>query len=186
MASFLVVLSIVPGSNSINNGEMLIPDILEGMFSQVSDETLIFPGGSNSFSYSSLNSEIPLLWGVQITDFQPGDEFSVHVSNIYGDDFGTVHQKGPVLFDMLMVPTSDVYNFQVENTGIRQISVLMMFVEDPDNSDSITNPNSPLMSTLIPLAISGLMLIVGIIVIIAGTILSLFDWKKTKNESRYY
>ena len=123
MASFLVVLSIFPSSDPLVNGEMLVPDFLEGMFTQVSDEILIFPGDSNSFSYSSLNSEVPLLWGAQIIDFQPGDEFSVHVSNIYGDDFGTVHQEGPVLFDMLMLPASDVYNFQVENTGAARLGV---------------------------------------------------------------
>ena len=45
---------------------------------------------------------------------------------------------------------------------------MMMFVEDPDNSEALSDLDSPLMSTLIPLAISGILLIIGIIIIIVG------------------
>ena len=186
IASFLVVLSIFPDSELMIDDEMLLSNFLEGMFDQVSDEILIFPGDYNSFIYSSSSSDIPLLWGVQITDFQEGDKFSVSISNIFGDDFGTLQQEGPVLFDMFVIPKSDDYNFQVQNTGNRPINVVMMFAEDPDNSDALTDPNSPLMSTLIPLAVSGIVMIIGIIVIIAGAIITIVDWKKTKNQSRYY
>ena len=186
IASFLVVLSIFPDSELMIDDEMLLSNFLEGMFDQVSDEILIFPGDYNSFIYSSSSSDIPLLWGVQITDFQEGDKFSVSISNIFGDDFGTLQQEGPFLFDMFVIPKSDDYNFQVQNTGNRPINVVMMFAEDPDNSDALTDPNSPLMSTLIPLAVSGIVMIIGIIVIIAGAIITIVDWKKTKNQSRYY
>ena len=186
IASFLVALSIFPDSAPMIDEQMFLSNFLEGMFDQVSDQTLIFPDDYNSFSYSSFNSDVPLLWGIQITDFQEGDKFSVSISNIFGDDFGTLQQEGPILFDMFMIPKSDDYNFQVQNTGTRPITVVMMFAEDPDNSDALSDPNSPLMSTLIPLAISGIVLIIGIIVIIAGAIITLMDWKKTKNQSRYY
>ena len=186
MASFLAVLSIVPGVGPTVNGEFFLPNFLDGMFTEVSDEVQIYPGDSNTFSYASTVSEIPLLWGLQVTDYQEGDNFAVTVSNIYGDNFGTFEQTGPVLFDMFVVPTSDTISFQVQNTGNRPINVLMMFVEDPDNSEALTDPNSPLMSTLIPLAISGIVLIIGIIVIIAGAILSLVDWRKTKDQSRNF
>ena len=62
----------------------------------------------------------------------------------------------------------------------------MMFAEDPDNSEVLSDPNSPLMSTLIPLAISGIILIIGVIVIIAGAVLTLVDWRKTKDQSRTF
>ena len=186
IASFLVVLSMVPTFQPGVNGEFLLPNFLDGMFSQVTEEIQIFPGNSNTFSYASSTSEIPLLWGLQVVDYQDGDSFSVDVSNIYGDDFGTFELDGPVLFDMFVVPTTDAINFQVQNTGDRPIIVLMMFAEDPDNSEILSDPNSPLMSTLIPLAISGIVLIVGIIVIIAGAIITLIDWRKTKNQSRTF
>ena len=186
MAAFLTILSLVPGVGPTVNGELFIPNILEGMFNEVSDEIQIYPGEINTFSYASSVSEIPLLWGLQITDYQEGDTFTVSVSNIYDDTFGTFEQSGPVLFDMFVVPNSDTISFQVQNTGDRPINVMMMFVEDPDNSEALSDPDSPLMSTLIPLAISGILLIVGIIVIIAGAIITLIDWRKTKDQSRNF
>lgn len=186
IASFLALLSMVPNAQPSVNGEFLLPNFLDGMFSEVSNETQIFPGDSNTFSYSSSVSEIPLLWGLQVIDYQDGDSFTVSISNIYGDDYGTFKLDGPVLFDMFVVPTTDIINFQVQNTGDRSINVVMMFAEDPDNSEVLSNPNSPLMSTLIPIAISGIVMILGIIVIIAGAILTIVDWKKTKNQSRTF
>lgn len=186
MTAFLTILSLVPGVGPTVNGELFIPNILEGMFNEVTDEIQIYPGELNTFSYTSSVSEIPLLWGLQITDYQEGDTFTVSVSNIYGDTFGIFEQSGPVLFDMFVVPTSDTISFQIQNTGDRPINVMMMFVEDPDNSEALSNPDSPLMSTLIPLAISGILLIVGIIVIIAGAIITIVDWRKTKDQSRNF
>ncbi|KAF6242455.1 hypothetical protein C6988_08380, partial [Nitrosopumilus sp. b1] len=135
IASFLAVLSMVPAFQPAVNGEFLLPNLLDGMFSEVSEEVEIFPGNSYTFSYSSSISEIPLLWGLQITDYQDGDSSVVTVSNIYGDNFGTFSLDGPVLFDMFVVPNTDSINFLVENTGDRPINALMMFAEDPDNSD---------------------------------------------------
>ena len=186
MAAFLTILSLVPGVGPTVNGELFIPNILEGMFNEVSDEIQIYPGELNTFNYASSVSEIPLLWGLQITDYQEGDTFTVSISNIYGDTFGTFEQSGPVLFDMFVVPTSDTISFQVQNTGDRPINVMMMFVEDPDNSEALSDPDSPLISTLIPLAISGILLIIGIVVIIAGAIITLVDWRKTKDQSRNF
>lgn len=186
IASFLAVLSMVPTFQPSVNGEFLLPNLLDGMFSEVTDEIQIFPGSSNTFSYSSSVSEIPLLWGVQVTDYHEGDSFEVTISNIFGDDYGTFRLDGPVLFDMFVVQNTDSINFIVENTGDRPINVLMMFAEDPDNSEVLSNPDSPLMSMLIPLAISGIMMMIGIIVIIAGAILTIVDWRKTKNQSRTF
>lgn len=186
IASFLAVLSMIPTFQPAVNGEFLLPNLLDGMFSEVSDEVEIFPGNSYTFSYSSSVSEIPLLWGLQIADYQDGDSSVVTVSNIYGDNFGTFSLDGPVLFDMFVVPNTNSINFLVENTGDRPIITLMMFAEDPDNSDVLSDPNSPLLSTLIPLAIAGIILIIGVIVIIAGAILMIIDWRKTKNQSRNF
>lgn len=61
----------------------------------------------------------------------------------------------------------------------------MMFTEDPAKSRALTDPNSPFNRNIVPLAAAGFMLIFGIIAIIAGIILAVMDWKKSKNQSRY-
>jgi hypothetical protein len=61
----------------------------------------------------------------------------------------------------------------------------MMFTENPEKSKALTDPNSTFNKSIVPLAIAGVLLILGIIVLIAGIILSLVDWKKGKNQSRY-
>lgn len=184
--SFVAIVVIFPSSNPTMSGEIFLPNLLEDMFDSVSDEVFVLPGDSSLFSFSSMNSEVPLLWGLQIIEFQEGDRYSVSISNIFGDDFGYVEERGPIVFDMFEIPKADIYNFEVRNLGNRPITVVMMFSEDPDNSEVFSDPNSPLMTTLLPLAISGILLIIGIIVVIFGFILFLMDWKKSKNESKYY
>ena len=61
-----------------------------------------------------------------------------------------------------------------------------MFAEDPENSESLTNPNSPIAEMIVPLIISGILLIVGIIVVVVGIILILFDLKNNfKNKKNF-
>ena len=186
IGAFLAVISMMPSMQPTIHGDFLLPNFLDGMFSEISEEIQIFPGDFHTFIYSSSIADIPLLWGIQIIDYQEGDSIAVHISNLYGDDFGSFDQTGPVIFDMFVVPTTDSINFQVQNTGNRPITVLMMFAEDPDNSEFLSDPNSPLMSTLIPIAIAGIVLIIGILAIIAGAIITIIDWRKTKNQSRTF
>lgn len=184
--SLVVVVMIFPDDNPTMSGDIFLPGLLEDMFDRVSDEVLIFPDDFSLFSFSSMNSKVPLLWGLQIIDFQEGDRYSVSISNSFGDKFGNVEERGPIVFDMFEIPKTDIYNFEVTNLGDRPITVVMMFSEDPDNSEVFSDPNSPLVTTLIPLAISGILLIVGIFVTIVGIILFIMDWKKSKNDSGYY
>jgi len=61
-----------------------------------------------------------------------------------------------------------------------------MFSEDPENSDALSNPNSPLMNMVLPLLISGFLLILGIIISIIGTIIILVDLKNNLDNKRNY
>ncbi len=184
--SFGIAFTVLPDSDPTMNSELFVPAMLERMFDQISDQSVIFPGDSGIFSYSGKNSGVPLMWGVQIVDFEAGDAIQVGISDIYGSDFGSVRTGEPVVFDMLMIEGSEPYNFEVTNTGDRSITVVMMFVEDPENSDILNDPDSPLVSIVVPLAISGIVMLVGVITVVVGVVLFVMDWKKEKNRSGYY
>ena len=87
---------------------------------------------------------------------------------------------------MLDVIKSDTLNFEIQNHGSRIITVVVMLSEDPDNSDALSNPGSPFMNKILPLAISGILLILGIIMLLTGIILSIIDWKNTQNNKRNF
>ena len=77
-------------------------------------------------------------------------------------------------------------NLEIKNLGSRNVSVIAMFSEDPENSDAFSNPNSPVMNMILPLAISGVLLILGILIFIIGIIVILVDWKNNQNSKRNY
>ena len=72
------------------------------------------------------------------------------------------------------------------NKGKEPITVVMLFTENPEKSKALTDPNSPFVKNILPLAEAGFLLIVGIIVIISGAALSVIDWRKGKNQSSRY
>ena len=77
IGSLLIMVSVFPTSNVTNRDDFYIPSMFEGMFNQISDDIQILPGESGYFSYSTKSSNVPLLWGVQITDYHDGDKLSV-------------------------------------------------------------------------------------------------------------
>jgi hypothetical protein len=178
LISFLIAQSTLLETNPAMSGQILVPDVFEGMFEYTTEETQIFAGESNTFSFSTTKEQVPLLWGLQITNFQDGDSMSIEITNIFGDNFGKHGQDEPIAFEMFMIPKNDIYNFVVRNNAERPLSVIMMFSEDPHNSQAMTNPDSPFMKTVIPLAVSGIMVIAGIVSLGIGIILSLVDWKR--------
>ncbi len=183
--SISIAMSIVP--TSISGSESFQAESLfEGMFNQVTNEIQIMPGDSGFVSYSTLSSDVPLLWGIQIIDYQSGDTLSIKISNIFGDEYGSFSQDGPILFELIQILQSDTLNLEIQNTGSRTVNVVAMFSEDPENSDTFTNPNSPVANMILPLAISGIMLILGIIVLIIGIIVVLVDLKNNQNNKRDY
>lgn len=181
VVSFAVAMSIVNETGSLD-GEFSLPDILEGMFDQVSEKTQISPGESVSFPFDASEDTEMLLWGIQILDYQSGDSISISISNIYGDDFGKFSSSQPAVFETMQVEKADTYSFNVENTGPRSITTVMMFTKNPEDSDKFSDPNSPLSKTLMPLAVSGILLFVGIAIIVVGVVILVIDYRKKQSE----
>lgn len=185
LISLIVAVSSVP-SELPKSESFLISSLFEDMFDHVSEPFKIVPGNVIYTSFSTYDSDIPLLWGIQILNYQNGDELSVKISNIFGDSYGEYIQSDSVYFETVFVEQSDTLNFEIENIGFKDVEFVIMFAEDPENSESLTNPNSPIAEMIVPLIVSGILLIIGIIVIIVGIILILFDLKNNfKNKKNF-
>lgn len=185
LISFGVAISILPTSNPTMNTNQVLTNLFGEMFDQMTEEIQINPNEIAIFSYSSKSSNVPLLWGLQIIDFQMADKYSVTIKNFLGEPLKTIQSNEPYLFEIFRIPKTDIYNFEITNLSKRPIIVMMMFSEDPDNSQAFSNPNSALLNVLVPLAISGIILVIGIIVTIAGIIIAIIDWRRGKNQSKY-
>ena len=181
--SLSIASSIVP--NNISEINNFFDLLFEGMFDEISNEIQILPDDSAYFSHSISSSDV-LLWGIRIIDYQPGDKLSINISNIYGDDYGVFLQNEPVLFEMLKIAQSDTVNLEVKNIGTRNVDVVAMFSEDPENSDVLSDPDSPIMNMVVPLAVSGILLLLGIIISIIGVIIVLVDLKNNFNNKRNF
>ena len=158
----------------------------ESMFDEVSEKETIDPGTSYTFSHTTTSSQVPLMWGLYITDYKQDDNVQITVSNIFGDNFGSYEEGDPIFIKSFVIPKVDTYNFEIENKGNDSVTVKIMYSENPEKSKALTDHNSPFYKNIIPLAVSGFLLIIGIVVIIAGAVLSVIDWKKGKNQTRYF
>ena len=183
--SLLIAMSVIPSTFS-DSTTFSVPSMFEGMFNEISNEIQIMPGDSAYVSYGTFSSDIPLLWGIQIIDFQFGDKLSIHISNIFGDSYGEFIQDEFILFEVLQIEQSDTLNFEIKNLGSQNIIVIAMFSEDPENSDALSSSNSTVMNMMAPLVISGIMIILGILISIIGGIILLVDWKNIQDNKRNY
>ena len=183
--SLIVTISAVPSDIS-ESDTFLISSLFEGMFDNVSEPFQIMPGNIVYTSYSTSLSDVPLLWGIQIIDYQYPDKLSINVSNIFDDSYGEFIQNDSILFNTLLIEQSNTINFQIENIGTRTVDVIVMFSEDPENSNGISNTNSPMMDMVLPLMISGFLIILGIIITIIGVIIMMFDLKNKLDKKRNY
>ena len=177
--------SIIP-SNIIGPNDLSMVTMFDGMFDKVTDELQISPGESVYVSYDASSHSVPLLWGIQLSEYETGDMLSITITNIFGDGNGEYIQSEPILFEMVEAIESDTLNFEIKNIGQNTVYVIVMFSEDPENSDALSNPNSPLMNMVLPLLISGFLLILGIIISIIGTIIILVDLKNNLDDKRNY
>jgi len=185
LISLLIAISSVP-SNIPQDETFLVSSLFEGMFDDVSETFQIMPGDIIYTSYTTSLSDIPLLWGIQIIDYQYGDMLYIQISNIFGDSYGEFIQNDSILFTTTLIDQSDTLNFQIENTGTGIIDAVVMFSEDPENSDAFSNPNSPVMDMILPLIISGFLVILGITLLLIGIILTLLDLKNKLDNNRNY
>ena len=182
IAAFTIVFSIIPPTAGVDKNFFPTP---ENMFDSVTENQRIESGTAFTFSHATGTSQVPLMWGLHIMDYQQDDHVSITVSNIFGDKFGSFDEGDPIFIKSFVIPKVDTYSFDVENKGKNPITAAMMFTENPEKSKALNDPNSPFHKSIVPLAIAGLLVIVGIVVLIAGIILGLVDWKKGKNQSRY-
>ncbi|QLH08506.1 hypothetical protein [Candidatus Nitrosotenuis sp. DW1] len=180
--SFSIAISILE-SSGMTGDEFLLPDVLKDAFDKVSEKTQIQPGDTAYFSFDASGDARTLLWGFQVMDPQMDENLVISISNIYGDDFGKFTASQPVFFETLEITRSDVYNFNVENKGDNPVTLVMMFTENPDDSESVINPNSPLGKSLLPLAASGTFFIVGILTTIVGIIIIIIDYRKNRSSN---
>ena len=183
--SLSIATSAIP-TNVTGSGDFFVSSLFEEMFDEISNEIQIIPGDSAHFSYTTYSSDVPILWGIQIIDYQAGDELSIDISNIFGDDYGTFTQKEPIIFEALQISQSDTLNLEITNIGVRDVTIITMFSEDPENSEALTNFDSPVMSMVVPLMVSGILLILGITILIIGVIVILVDLKNNYNNKRNY
>jgi len=65
---------------------------------------------------------------------------------------------------------SDVLNFEIKNSGSRNIHVVVIFPDYAENFDIFFNSNSPVMKIISPLIIFGFLKLLGISLSIIGTI----------------
>jgi hypothetical protein len=170
------------GLSSGTGGFFLSP---ENIFDEVSEKETIDPGDAYTFSHTTSSSQVPLMWGLYMTDYKPDDQVAINVTNAFGDKFGSFEEGESIFIKSFMIPKVDTYSFNVVNTGNSSVTVEAMFTENPAKSKALTDPNSPFNQNIVPLAAAGFMLIIGIIAIIAGIILGVIDWKKNRNQSRY-
>jgi uncharacterized membrane protein len=178
-----IVYSIIPQQQGTNVDFFPSP---ESLFDNVSDKVTIDAGTVYTFSHTVNTPKVPLMWGVHIVNYQPDDYVGISISNIFGDKFGSFVEGDPIFIKSFDVPKADTYNFNIENKGKQSITVVMLFTENPEKSKALTDPNSPFVKNIIPLAEAGFLLIIGIIVVIAGIILSVMDWRKGNNQSNRY
>jgi len=179
--SFAVAMSLV-SSTGFPDSEFAISDMMEGIFDEVTDRTQIESNEMVTFSFDASSGVDSVFWGIQIMDFQSGDSVSISISNIYGDELGTFESDQPAIFETMKIEQADIYSFHVKNTGSRPINILMMFTKNPETSEKFSDPDSPLVKTLVPLAISGILLMVGIIVLIIGVMTLVIDYRKKSSR----
>ena len=177
-----IAYSVMPKTSFGGEGGNFFPSP-ESLFDSVSDKVSIDAGNVYTFSHTVNAAQVPLMWGVHVVDYNPGDTVSISITNIFGDKFGSFVDNDPIFIKSFNVPKADTYSFNVENKGKEPITVVMLFTENPAQSKALTDPNSPFVKNILPLAEAGFLLIIGIVVIISGVILSMLDWRKGKNQS---
>ena len=185
IVSLVIAISAVPSDIS-ESETFLISSLFDGLFDDVSEPFQIMPGNVIYTSYSTYLSDVSLLWGIQIIDYQNGDKLLINISNIFGDSYGKFVQSDSVIFERIFVEQSDTLNFEIENIGNQDLDFVIMFTEDPENSDIFLNSDSSTMQMVVPLMISGFMLILGIIIIIIGIIIIMVDLKNNFKNKRNY
>jgi hypothetical protein len=131
--SLTIASSAIP-SDVTGPNDLSMAAMFDGMFDEVTDELQIVPGESAYVSFGTSSYSSPLLWGIQLIEYETGDVLlSITISNIFGDSYGEYVQSEPILFEMIETVESDTINFEIKNIGQNTVHVIVMFSEDPEN-----------------------------------------------------
>lgn len=181
VSSFLIMLSVMPTQNPTFGNALTTSNLLEDMFDEITPEFHLLPGNSHSFTYDVQNDETPLVWGIQIKDFNDDIQVSVSITDESNNKVKATQVSGPLSLDVLS--QSSTYDFHITNNGQRQVAAVMMFSENVGRTGFL---NQGTMSNIMyPVMVSGFLFILGIILVAIGAVLSLLDWKKNQDKSEY-
>lgn len=184
--SFLALLSATSGLDGMIsvNGELPpMRDLLEGLFTDVSDEATVFAGGSAEFHHevSGGGEDGVLFWAVEIADYEEGDAYLVSAADALGASlYGPAGGSERVMFGTIDDAGSGPVVFTVGNDGGRDFQAVMMFNSDPGGAGRPMD--SPLLAAFVPIAVAGIAMLAGMAVMAAGAVVALVDWRKTRGQ----
>src|SRR5713226_5262177 len=102
VSAIAVAFSVMPGVGNSISGNDFFPSP-ESMFDNVTDKVQIDAGTAYTFSHTTSASQVPLMWGIHITDYKPDDHVSISISNIFGDKFGPFDERDPIFIKSFVV-----------------------------------------------------------------------------------
>ncbi len=154
--------------------------IFESIFDEITDEIIIAPGSTETISYIVESDNSPILLAIHIVDYIQEDVLSIKLSDTYGNVYGEFVQSEEMRFEIIESAREGVLDIAVTNSGNKYVAIFAMFSEDPENSAMYTDPNSPLNTLIIPLAITGILIIMGFLVLVVGVIIFIVDMRQQR------
>jgi len=152
--------------------------VFEDMFDDITDEITVLPGSTERATYSVESDGVLVMWAVQMLDYEEGDSLLVTISGYDGTPHGTVVLDAELQIDAIESAGAGTLYFDMENAGSDSVRVIAMFSEDPNNSEMFTDPDSLFNKVVMPLAISGIIALVGLIILIVGLVIFLIDMRR--------
>ena len=159
--------------------------VFESMFDEITGDIILAPGSTETISYMVKSDGSPLLLAVMISDYAQEDILSIKVSDTYGNIYGEFVQSEEMRFEIVEPAREGTLDVLVTNSGDNYVAIIVMFSEDPENSTMYTDPNSPLNSLIIPLAITGILLFVGFLVLVVGVVMFIVDMRRQRRVDRF-
>ena len=185
MAAIALAIVTTISPNIDIDGNDAISSLFEGLFTEISEEIYVMPGDPVIYSFNTLESDTPLLWGVEVLEYTPQDRITIRISDTLDETYAEVAVEEAIMFEVIEVAQADTLDFEISNQGDEPVTILLMFNENPE-ADALFDPDQPVMTVILPLAVSGILLVSGMIVAASGAILSAMDWRNNKNSRRYY
>lgn len=165
-AALLAAFAAVPGAGTA--GGALPQEFLEEVFDEVAGPEPMAPGASRTFAYDAGGE--PLLWGLQVEGHRRGDSVAVRAGGAAVAEHG-----GPLLLDVLVPDAPGPVEFEVENTGPREVSVVVMFGAGQQGRDVLSGDGRGVPPALAAVAAAGAALAVGACAMVAGAVLAVAD-----------